>query len=97
MDLKSLILNVGGPIIAPIVKMATEQFLKPLLKTWIENDPEAAKSAVASLYPQIDVHLENWTSKTETEVDDALVDGFKNALEDIADEFDIALANVDED
>lgn len=97
MDLKALIMNIGGPVIAPIVKMAVEQFLKPLIRTWIENDPDVAKSAVASLYPQIDVHLENWASKTETEVDDALVDGFKNALEDIGSEFNITLANVDED
>jgi proteasome assembly chaperone (PAC2) family protein len=93
MNIKDAIMNA----LAPLVKLVVKETLKAGLKQLFANDPQAAKTVVASLYPVMDVPVENATLKTETDMDDAVVDGVKEALEDSAKDWGIELPNLDDD
>ena len=85
------------PIIAPIVKMILSEVIKYAFGEFLKKDATNAKVAIVSLYPPIDVSLQNITSKTPSEIDNAVVDGIKEGIEYVANVNDIELPNLDND
>ena len=61
------------------------------------KDEKAYKTVLVSLYPVIDVQLEDITDKTKTQADDVVVDGIKEAMEESAASSGITLPNLDSD
>ena len=83
--------------IAPIIKLVIKEVIKLLFTNFLKKEPVHGKVAIVSLYPIIDVELEPLTEKTLTEYDDAIVDGVKEGLEEVAQEHGIVLPELDED
>jgi hypothetical protein len=61
------------------------------------KDEKAYKTVLVSLYPVIDVQLEDVTDKTKTKADDVIVDGIKEAMEESAAANGVVLPNLDND
>jgi hypothetical protein len=61
------------------------------------KDEKAYKTVLASLYPVIDVQLEDITDKTKTKADDVIVDALKEAMEESAVINGVLLQNLDND
>lgn len=61
------------------------------------KDEKAYRTVLVSLYPVIDVQLEDITDKTKTAADDVVVDGIKEAMEDSAVTNGVTLPNLDSD
>lgn len=61
------------------------------------KDPKAYKTVLTSMYPVIDVQLEDITDKSKTKVDDVITDGLKSGFEQSAEKSGIALPNLDSD
>lgn len=61
------------------------------------KDEKAYRTVLVSLYPVIDVQLEDITDKTKTKADDIIVDGIKEAMEESATANSISLPNLDSD
>jgi len=59
------------------------------------KDEKAYRTVLVSLYPVIDVQLEDITDKTKTKADDVIVDGLKEAMEGSAAASGITLPNLD--
>ena len=91
--IKNTILNA----LAPIVELLVKEALKLGLKELFAKDFHNGAVVVASLYPVMDVPVENAVEKTETDIDDAAVDGIKAALEWASEEYDVPISNVDDD
>jgi len=91
--MKEKILNA----IAPIIREILSRVLYILFTKLIEKNPQSGKVAIVSLYPIIDVEIEPIIEKTETELDDAVVDAIKEAMEKVAEENGFELPNLDED
>ncbi len=84
-------------LLAPVIKLALEQVLKPLLQSLMEREPEHGAVALATLYPVVDAELEPLSERSGTDLDDAAVSAVKSVIESVAGEFKVPLANVDED
>lgn len=87
------VLNSFAPVLKPIIK----SYFKLGLDKFKEASPEAHKTTLASLYPSVDVHLEQLTEKTETDIDDIIIDAIKESIEDSAKEVGVTLPNLDND
>ncbi|HPG42067.1 MAG TPA: hypothetical protein PLP19_22175 [bacterium] len=84
-------------LLAPIIGLALKQVLTPLLTGMMTREPEHGAVALAAMYPVIDAELEPLTGKTATALDDCAVATLKSVIEDVAEKFGVALANVDGD
>ena len=91
--LGELIINTLSPALEIIVTTKLTEILDDLAA----KNPEAHKTLCTSLYGPIDVHLEGLTDKTKTQIDDAVVNGFKAAIEVSAATAGIELQNLDGD
>lgn len=82
-----------------------EGALKKLIKERIQaalaalkvKDEKAYRTVLASLYPVVDVQLEDITDKTKTKADDVVVDGLKEGMEASAADNGVTLPNLDSD
>ena len=54
------------------------------------------KTANVSLYPVMDTVIEDWATKTKTQIDDKAVDEIKELQEELAKEGGYTLPNLDE-
>lgn len=79
-----------------IKKLLKERLMAALLALSVK-DPKAFKTVLVSLYPVIDVQLEDITDKTKTKADDVIVDAIKEAMEETATAHNIILPNLDAD
>jgi len=61
------------------------------------KDEKAYKTVLVSLYPVIDVQLEDITDKTKTQADDVVVDALKESMEESAAANGVSLPNLDSD
>lgn len=61
------------------------------------KDPARHKLLLATLYPVVDVELENITDKSKTKADDELTDAIKEAIEESAAGAALTLQNLDSD
>ena len=84
-------------IIAPLVKIVVTQVTYMLMKELGDKKPEDAELVAFELYPIIDVKLEELVGKSDTPIDDAVVEGIMEGLEQIADESEWELPNLDDD
>ncbi|MFX0181982.1 MAG: hypothetical protein ACFE95_02770 [Candidatus Hodarchaeota archaeon] len=84
-------------IIAPLVKIIVTQVTYMLMKELNDKSPSDAELVAYELYPITDVKLEEMVGKTDTPIDDAVVDGVLEGLEQIADEEGWELPNLDDD
>ena len=91
--IKNVIMNT----LTPIIKLVVTEVLKMLFRSFYKKQPEHAEVFFVSMYPVVDVELESLFEKTESDLDDAIIDGVKDAFETVAGENDIALPNLDED
>ena len=91
--LGELIINTFAPALEIVVATKLQEILDDLAA----KEPEAHKTLVTSLYGPIDVHLEGLTARSKTKIDDAVVNGFKAAIEASAEAAGIELPNLDED
>lgn len=71
--------------------------LANLLRKLQAKKPEVFETVLVSLYPVIDVHLEEIAQESKTKIDDPFVTAFKSAIETVAAEFNITLPNLDND
>ena len=85
------IVNLFGKAIKDLIKARMIVALAALKL----KDEKAYKTVLTSLYPVIDVQLEDVTDKTKTGADDMLVDGIKEAMEESAAASGIVLPNLD--
>lgn len=69
--------------------------LANLLRKLQAKKPEVFETILVSLYPIIDVHLEQVSKESKTKIDDPFVTAFKNAIEMVAMEYGITLPNLD--
>lgn len=83
--------------LAPLIKQVAFYLIKHLFGKLMEKEPEHGKVALVALYPILDVEIEGLTEQTETEIDDAIVEGAMEAFEDLAEQYEIELPNLDED
>lgn len=79
------------------IKSLLKDRLAAVLAALKAKDEKAYRTTLASLYPIIDVQLEDITDKTKTKADDVLVDAFKEALEESAAANGVTLPNLDND
>lgn len=93
LNLGELIINTLSPTLETVIAAKLGEILDDLAT----KEPEAHKTVCVSLYPAIDVHLEQLTKKTKTKIDDAVVNGIKTAIENSAAEANIELPNIDTD
>lgn len=91
--LGELIINTFAPALEIVVATKLAEILDDLAA----KNPEAHKTLCTSLYGPIDVHLEGLTAKTKTKIDDAVVNGFKTAIEESASTAGVELPNLDTD
>jgi len=84
-------------IIAPLVKIVVTQVTYMLMKELHDKKPEDAELVAYELYPIIDVKLETLVGKSDTPIDNAVVEGVMEGLEQIAKEVSWKLPNLDED
>lgn len=90
----------GGAIanaIAPFIKQIAKPYFKMGWDKLREANPEAHKTTLTSLYPTVDVYLEEISEKTKTQLDDAMSDALKESIEDSAKEAGFTLPNLDSD
>lgn len=80
---------------------AFKSFIKARLLAMFEavrkKDPARHKLLLSTLYPVVDVELENITDKTATKADDELTDAIKESIEESAKAANIPLQNLDGD
>lgn len=83
-------------IFAPLVKMVLKSVLLdmalPALKA---KDPKAYAVALAAIYGPIDVYLEEIVHKTDTKIDDAVVEALMESIEEAARKDGIPLPDID--
>jgi len=86
------------PIVKPFVKSAVDRTVYGLLQTAEQKlGEERGKEIAAVFYPVIDVEIEKVAELSETELDDAAVDGAKEACERYAELKGMQLPNLDDD
>lgn len=81
----------------PVVKSVAKDKLVELLDQLQQKNEASYKTALTALYPVVDVQLEDVTEKTETTIDDSIVDALKEAIEESARKHGLQLANLDSD
>ena len=90
--------NIGhfiiGLFIGQAEKASKEVFIKAFEKIYAKN-PARHKLLLVSLYPVIDVELEDVVKATKTTFDDAGVRALKQAMEDQAVKYGFELPNLD--
>jgi len=91
--MKEKILNM----IAPIIREIISKVIYFLFDKLLEKNPEHGKVALVALYPIIDVEIEPIVEKTDSDIDDAIIDAIKEAMEKVAEENGFELPNLDED
>jgi len=91
--LGELIINTFAPALEIVVATKFAEILDDLAA----KNPEAHKTLCTSLYGPIDVHLEGLVTKSKTKIDDAVVNGFKAAIEQSAETAGVELPELDED
>ena len=91
--MKEKILNM----IAPIIREILSKVIYFLFDKLLEKNPVHGKVALVALYPIVDVEIESIVEKTDSDIDDAIVDAIKEAMEKVADENGFELPNLDED
>jgi len=72
MKVKEFIQTKLDDIISPIIEYAVNQVVFLLFDRFFEKGPDHAEVAIVSLYPPVDVELEELVKKTEQEYDDAM-------------------------
>jgi len=97
LNFKSLLGKMFAPLVTPIIRPIARTVTEALLRSFFKAEPTHAKVLLVSGYPIIDVELETLVEKTDTEIDDQLVVGVKDAFEAVAAENDIELDNLDDD
>jgi hypothetical protein len=90
-NFKSSVLEGLVNLILPAVGKIVKAKLKDGLKTLKEKSPETYESVLIGLYRPVAVNLEQIADKTETELDDTVVDAMKEAIEESALESGITL------
>lgn len=85
-----LVTALAGPIEAVL----TDQLSQLLAKI---EPLEARATVLTTLYPAIDVQLEDLAAGTKGKLDDAGVRALKTAIETVAEDSDIELPNLDKD
>ena len=83
--------------LAPVIKLILNEVIRLVFAEFYAKNPEDAKLVAVSLYPTIDTKLEDVVEKSDTELDDAAVEGIKNGLEAFAQDVGLDLPNIDED
>lgn len=83
---------IVAALAGPIKIIVADQLSQVLMKI---EPIEARQTILATLYPPIDVQLEDIVKKTKTPLDDIGVVSLKNALEQAAAQSDIELQNLD--
>ncbi|HYD90362.1 MAG TPA: hypothetical protein VEA37_02620 [Flavobacterium sp.] len=84
---------VVGAIAGPLANVGAEQFAAILMKI----EPfEARQTILTSMYPPVDVQLEELAAKSKTKLDNPFVDAIKRGIEMAAEESGIELPNLDE-
>lgn len=96
-NFKAAVLKVGDELLAPIVRFVVDQVIKVLMIGLRKEDESLAEVVAVALYPIADVELEDAFEKTDTKVDDAIIDGVKSGLEKVAAEWQLELPNLDDD
>jgi hypothetical protein len=84
-------------IFSGAIKQLLKERLIAALAALKAKDEKAYKTVLTSLYPVVDVQLEDITDKTKTKADDILVDGLKEAMEESAAANGVTLPNLDSD
>jgi len=95
--LPSPIAEAIDDVIAPLIKIIVEQASYMLLIEFKEKSEEDAHLTAVELYPVLDVKLEKLAAKTETPIDDAIVEGLMDGIETFASEEGLDLPNLDDD
>lgn len=90
-------LNFLLGVFSSAIKSLLKSRLTAALNALKAKDEKAYKTVLVSLYPVIDVELEDITDKTKTEADDLLVDAIKEAMEESAAANNVTLPNLDSD
>lgn len=91
-------MKFGEFILGALLPMFTQygsMELANLLRKLAIKNPEVLKTLVVSLYPAIDVHLEQIATESKTRIDDPFIQAFKSAIEIVAAENSIELPNLD--
>jgi len=96
-NFKELLGKAFAPLVTPLIKPLTKLIVSTLLDSFWKTNQEHCAVLVVSGYPIVDVELETLAEKTGTELDDALVDGLKEAFESFAEEHELDLENLDQD
>lgn len=81
----------------PFVKKTGKEKLVALFDKLYEKNPDTHKTTLATLYPAIDIQLEDLANDSKTPYDDVLVDGLKEAIEESAAKYSVDLPNLDND
>lgn len=92
-----LIYKFLEPIVISTFVPIAKARLTGVLELWYKSQPDYAKTSITTLYPIIDVVLEDEVTKTWIELDNAMVTAAKQICEDLATNWGIRLPNLDED
>lgn len=82
-------------MVLPLLAKYGSESLAGLFNKLAVKNPEVYKTVVTSLYPPIDVHLEDLAKESKTKIDDPFVAGLKMGLEQSAFENGVELPNLD--
>jgi hypothetical protein len=92
--LTSGIIDAIAPLLKPILKQVFKDYVLQAVK---DANPDAYKVALSSIYGPVDVYVENLAEKTETILDDTVVDALMESIEEAAAADNITLPNLDND
>lgn len=84
-------------LLLPMLFSAGEEALKKFGQSLIDEHGAKAKQFVASLYPVLDVAVEDFVATTGTTIDDDAVKRLKSVCEALAQANGFTLSNVDGD
>ena len=80
----------------PLRLLATQQLVDLLEKLYVK-DKNAHSTVLNALYPAIDIHLEELTTKSKTKLDDAIIEAVKDAVTTSASAHNVVLPEFDKD
>lgn len=90
-------LNMVEPFVLPLIKQASKESIKKAFEFFFAVQKDHAKVALVALYPIIDIQVEDLVRTSDTKYDDAVVDGLKEGMEEVAKKEEIELPNLDDD
>lgn len=98
---QNLLKKLGDGILEKLLPLL-KPFVIDVIRSYIfnplqEKNPQVHKEVLVIAYPLIDIHAEDWASKTENQYDDFGVACVKEAIEEEAKEVGITLPNLDND